>query len=56
MFGRTFNNINGLFDLQIATASDTYNSTDGVSVVTTTNEGMEEVSLHIVNTLMHASC
>ena len=55
MFGRTFNNVNGLFDLQISTASDTYNSTNGVSVVTTTKEGIEEVSL-VNNILMHASC
>ena len=44
MFGRTFNNLNGQSDLQLASATDTYNTTNGISVVTTTSEGIEQVS------------
>ena len=44
MFGRTFNNLDGQSDLQLASATDTYNTTNGISVVTTTSEGIEQVS------------
>jgi len=44
MFGRTFNNVNGQGDIQIAAAGDSYNTTNGISIVTTTNEGAEKVS------------
>jgi len=44
MFGRTFNNLDGQSDLQLASATDTYNTTNGISVVTTTRKGKEQVS------------
>jgi len=44
MFGRTFNNLHGQSDLQLASATDTYNTTNGIYVVTTTSEGIEQVS------------
>ena len=44
MFGRTFNNVNGQGGVQSTAEGDGYNSTNGISVVTTTNEGAEKVS------------
>ena len=45
MFGRTFDNVNGQSSLQlIAAAGDGFNITNGISVVTTTNDGAEQVS------------
>ena len=44
MFGRTFDNVNGQSNIQIATAGDGYNITNGISVITTTNDGAEQVS------------
>ena len=45
MFGRTFDNVNGQSSLQlIAVAGDGFNITNGISVVTTTNDGAEQVS------------
>ena len=44
MFGRTFDNVNGQGGVQITAAGDGYNSTNGISIVLTTNEGAEQVS------------
>ncbi|XP_065900571.1 uncharacterized protein [Dysidea avara] len=43
MFGRTFDNVNGQSNIQIATAGDGYNITNGISVITTTNDGAEQI-------------
>ena len=44
MFGRTFDNVNGQSNIKIAAAGDSYNITNGISVITTTNDGAEQVS------------
>ena len=44
MFGRTFDNVNGLSNIKIAAAGDSYNITNGISVITTTSDGAEQVS------------
>ena len=44
MFGRTFNNVNGQGGVQGTADGDGYNTTNGISVVNTTNEGAEKVS------------
>jgi len=44
MFGRTFDNLNGDSEMQIAAAGEGYNSTNRMSIITTTTEGAEQVS------------
>jgi len=44
MFRRTFDNLNGDSEMQIAAAGEGYNSTNRMSIITTTTEGAEQVS------------